>query len=188
MRPSLPSDLKLNPGVVAASDEDQDEVVAAANSGKKVVIEMLATCKAVACAADNEIAKEATISEGSKLGHQFQELLRQMVAVGRSKQGGEEEEEEEAQIELLAGSKAIGETVIRIAHLSEQLKGNEWLDPLEQAEVIAENEMMKAAESIEKAAKRLEDIKKKKNEDSGQVKSFQSTNVVFSGLLGRHGL
>ena len=57
MRPSLPSDLKLNPGVVAASDEDQDEVVAAANSGKKVIIEMLATCKAVACAADNEIAK-----------------------------------------------------------------------------------------------------------------------------------
>ena len=37
--------------------------------------------------------------------------------------------------------------------------------------VIAEMEMMKAAESIEKAAKRLEDIKKKKNEDSQQVKS-----------------
>ena len=156
--------------MVAASDEDQDQVVAAVNSGKKVVNEMLATCKAVAFAADNENAKEATLMEGTKLGQQFQELLRQMVVVGRSSQNGEEDEEA-AQRELLAASKAVGETVIRIAQLSQQLKGNEWLDPLEQAEVIAEKEMMKAAESIEKAAKRLEDIKKKKNEDSDQVKS-----------------
>ena len=163
--------------MVAASDEDQDQVVAAANSGRKVVIEMLATCKKVAFAADNENAKEGTIREGSKLGAQFQELLRKMVAVGKTIQSGEEEEEEVAQRELLAASKAVGETVIRIANLSEQLKGNEWLDPLEQAEVIAENEMMKAAESIEKAAKRLEDIKKKKN--SEQVKSNQlKTNIV----------
>ena len=175
--------------MVAASTEDQDQVVAAANSGKKVINEMLATCRAVAFAADNENAKEATISEGSKLGQQFQELLRQMVVVGRLSQGGEEDEEA-AQRELLAASKAVGETVIRIAQLSQQLKGNEWLDPLAQAEVIAENEMMKAAESIEKAAKRLEDIKKKKNEDSEQVNTlpFLSTNVVFLGLLGRHGL
>ena len=157
--------------MVAASDEDQDQVVAAVNSGKKVVNEMLATCKAVAFAADNENAKEATLMEGTKLGQQFQELLRQMIVVGRTSQNGEEEEEEAAQRELLAASKAVGETVIKIAQLSQQLKGNEWLDPLEQAEVIAEKEMMKAAESIEKAAKRLEDIKKKKNEDSQQVKS-----------------
>ena len=101
---------------------------------------------------------------------------------------GVEEEEEAAQRELLAGSKAVGETVIRIAKLSEQLKGNEWLDPLEQAEVIAENEMMRAAESIEKAAKRLEDIKKKKNEDSGQVESFLVNQCCLLGILGRHGL
>merc|ERR1719400_1473219 len=44
-------------GVVAASDEDQDQVVAAVNSGKKVVNEMLATCKAVAFVADNENAE-----------------------------------------------------------------------------------------------------------------------------------
>jgi len=167
--------------VVAASNEDQDQVVAAANSGRKVVIEILATCKKVAFAADNDNAKEATIREGSKLGAQFQELLRKMVAVGKWIQSGEEEEEEEvAQRELLAASKAVGETVIRIANLSQQLKGNEWLDPLAQAEVIAENEMMKAAESIEKAAKRLEDIKKKKNENSER---FSLEDMAFDDLI-----
>ena len=82
----------------------------------------------------------------------------------------EGEEKVAAQKELLNMSKAIGETIVRIAQLSEQLKGKEWLDPLEQAELIAENEMMKAAESIEQAAKRLADIKKKKSEEMQQVK------------------
>jgi len=160
--------------VVAASKEHQDQIVAAVNSGKKVVNEMLAICKAVAFAAENENAKEATIVEASTLGNQFQELLRQMLAVGRSQRG------EAAQAELLASSKALGETAIRIAQLAEQLKGNDWLDPLEQAEVIAENEMMKAAESIEKAAKRLADIKKKKNEDSEQV---SGEDLAFDDLI-----
>ena len=84
----------------------------------------------------------------------------------------EGEEKVAAQKELLNMSKAIGETIVRIAQLSEQLKGKEWLDPLEQAELIAENEMMKAAESIEQAAKRLADIKKKKSEEMQQVESL----------------
>ena len=89
-----------------------------------------------------------------------------MMAVKKA----EGEEKVAAQKELLNMSKAIGETIVRIAQLSEQLKGKEWLDPLEQAELIAENEMMKAAESIEQAAKRLADIKKKKSEEMQQVK------------------
>ena len=100
-----------------------------------------------------------------KLGNQLQVLLRQMMEV----KNAEGEEKVAAQKELLNMSKAIGETIVRIAQLSEQLKGKEWLDPLEQAELIAENEMMKAAESIEQAAKRLADIKKKKSEEMQQV-------------------
>ena len=84
----------------------------------------------------------------------------------------EGEEKVAAQKELLNMSKAIGETIVRIAQLSEQLKGKEWLDPLEQAELIAENEMMKAAESIEQAARRLADIKKKKSEEMQQAESL----------------
>ena len=103
-----------------------------------------------------------------KLGNQLQVLLRQMMEV----KNAEGEEKVAAQKELLNMSKAIGETIVRIAQLSEQLKGKEWLDPLEQAELIAENEMMKAAESIEQAAKRLADIKKKKSEEMQQVESL----------------
>ena len=100
-----------------------------------------------------------------KLDNQLQVLLRQMMEV----KNAEGEEKVAAQKELLNMSKAIGETIVRIAQLSEQLKGKEWLDPLEQAELIAEKEMMKAAESIEQAAKRLADIKKKKSEEMQQV-------------------
>ena len=103
-----------------------------------------------------------------KLDNQLQVLLRQMMEV----KNAEGEEKVAAQKELLNMSKAIGETIVRIAQLSEQLKGKEWLDPLEQAELIAENEMMKAAESIEQAAKRLADIKKKKSEEMQQVESL----------------
>ena len=87
----------------------------------------------------------------------------------------EGEEKVAAQKELLNMSKAIGDTIVRVAQLSEQLKGKEWLDPLEQAELIAENEMMKAAESIEQAAKRLADIKKKKSEEMQQVENRDSS-------------
>ena len=103
-----------------------------------------------------------------KLDNQLQVLLRQVMEV----KNAEGEEKVAAQKELLNMSKAIGETIVRIAQLSEQLKGKEWLDPLEQAELIAENEMMKAAESIEQAAKRLADIKKKKSEEMQQVESL----------------
>ena len=100
-----------------------------------------------------------------KLDNQLQVLLRQVMEV----KNAEGEEKVAAQKELLNMSKAIGETIVKIAQLSEHLKGKEWLDPLEQAELIAENEMMKAAESIEQAAKRLADIKKKKSEEMQQV-------------------
>jgi talin len=96
------------------------------------------------------------VGEGTQLASQFQELLKQVLHVSSNPAG-------EDKTELMAVSKRIAQTVTQVVRLAEKLKGKEWLDPKEQMELIAENEMMKAAESIEKAAQRLAELKLKRD-------------------------
>ena len=48
-------------------------------------------------------------------------------------------------------------------HGNEKLKGKDWIDKQGQMEMIAEKEMKKAADSIERAAQRLAELKLKRN-------------------------
>ena len=73
--------------------------------------------------------------------------------------------------EIMSLSKAIAQTVTNMAKMSKKLKGKDFVDSQEQMAMIAENEMMKAAESIERAAQRLAELRHKREviDETSQV-------------------
>ena len=81
---------------------------------------------------------------------------------------------------MMEVSKGIAQTVTRIARLVENIKGSDWIDPKLQMEMIAENEMKKAAESIERAAQRLAELKLKRDV---VVEEHDVENMTFDDLI-----
>ena len=64
-------------------------------------------------------------------------------------------------------SRQIAHTATMMAQVAERLKGSDWVDP-EDPMLIAENELLSAAEAIEQAAKNLA-ILRPKSQMPGQV-------------------
>ena len=151
--------------VMAANSGDQDKVAAVANLGRKVVSDVLTVCKAAAYGCEDEATREAELKEGEELAKEFQDLLRQVLEVSKSPSA-------EKKGELMSTSKGIAETVTKMAKLAEKLKGKDWIDKQGQMEMIAEKEMKKAADSIERAAQRLAELKLKRHvlDEGAEVK------------------
>ena len=66
-------------------------------------------------------------------------------------------------------SRKIAQCVTVLAQTAELLKGQDWADP-DDPMLIAENELLGAAQSIEKAAKKLSTLKPRKEISSQKVK------------------
>ena len=66
-------------------------------------------------------------------------------------------------------SRKIAQCVTVLAQTAEMLKGQDWVDP-DDPMLIAENELLGAAQSIEKAAKKLSTLKPRKEISSQKVK------------------
>ena len=105
-------------------------------------------------------AKDEALQSGYELASQYQNLLNQVMV-------GVKNPSKESKAEVMNISRNIAQTVTKMAKLSEKLKGGDWVDP-DDPMLIAENELLNAALSIEKAAKRLATLRPKK-EVSGQV-------------------
>ena len=142
--------------VMAANSWDQDKVAAVANLGRKVVSDVLTVCKAAAHGCEDQETRQAELKEGEDLAKEFQDLLRQVLDVSKNPSPDKKKG-------LMMTSKGIAETVTKMAKLAEKLKGKDWIDKQGQMEMIAEKEMKKAANSIERAAQRLAELKLKRN-------------------------
>ena len=73
----------------------------------------------------------------------------------------------EAKANLPTISRKIAQCVTVLAQTAELLKGADWVDP-DDPMLIAENELLGAAQSIEKAAKKLSTLKPRA-EQTGKV-------------------
>ena len=73
----------------------------------------------------------------------------------------------EAKANLPTISRKIAQCVTVLAQTAELLKGADWVDP-DDPMLIAENELLGAAQSIEKAAKKLATLKPRA-EQTGKV-------------------
>merc|ERR1712013_343466 len=81
--------------------------------------------------------------------------------------------------ELMNISRQIAQTATMMAQVAEKLKGSDWVDP-EDPMLIAENELLSAAEAIEQAAKNLA-ILRPRSEMPGQKVSYE--DMTFDELI-----
>ena len=82
---------------------------------------------------------------------------------------------------LMGPSRSLAATVTKLAKLAQRLKGGDWVDPSDPM-LVAENELLTAAKSIEEAAKRLAALRPKKEVAASQEVSNRE-NMTFDDLI-----
>ncbi|XP_013386332.1 talin-1 isoform X1 [Lingula anatina] len=137
--------------VAAGNSGRQEDIIVAANMGRKAVFDILVVCKAAAQSAETEEIKHRTLRSGRDCAHNFRELL-DLVHLAIQKPTYENKQS------LGQASKKVANAVTEIVQSAEAIKGTEWVDP-DDPTVIAENELLTAANSIEAAAKKLAALK-----------------------------
>ena len=141
--------------VAAGNSCKQDDIIVAANMGRKAISDMLAICKAAAhnCAETPEM-KERTLQAGHDVAINYRELLQTILQIASRSN--------ESKHLLLPISRKIAQSVTELVAVAEILKGNDWVDP-DDPTVIAENELLGAAASIDAAAKKLASLRPRRN-------------------------
>ncbi|XP_063391701.1 talin-1 [Cydia fagiglandana] len=135
--------------VSAGNSNKQDQLTAAANLGRKTVVDLLAACKAAAFTAETDELRIRTIEAGREAALAYRALL-QAVLSGNGKR------------QLPDLSRRVAAAVADIIAAADLLKGSDWVDP-DDPTIIAENELLGAAASIDAAAKKLESLRPRKS-------------------------
>ncbi|XP_018045187.1 PREDICTED: talin-1 isoform X3 [Atta colombica] len=140
--------------VAAGNSCKQDDIIAAANMGRKSISDMLTICKGAAhnCAETTELC-ERTLQAGHDVAINYRELLQAILQI--SSRSGDKHT-------LPAISRKIAQSVTELVAVAELLKGNDWVDP-DDPTVIAENELLGAAASIDAAAKKLASLRPRRS-------------------------
>ncbi|XP_039305998.1 talin-1 isoform X2 [Solenopsis invicta] len=141
--------------VAAGNSCKQDDIIAAANMGRKAISDMLAICKGAAhnCAETTELC-ERTLQAGHDVAINYRELLQAILQIA-SRSG-------DAKHTLPVISRKIAQSVTELVAVAELLKGTDWVDP-DDPTVIAENELLGAAASIDAAAKKLASLRPRRS-------------------------
>ncbi|XP_013176171.1 PREDICTED: talin-1 isoform X2 [Papilio xuthus] len=135
----------------AAGAGSQDQLTAAANLGRKTVVDMMVAAKGAAQAAETEELRTRTLEATRAAGEAFRALLQAVLAAP----GGA------ARSALPDLSRSVARAVADMLAAAELLKGSEWVDP-EDPTVIAEAELLGAAASIDAAARKLDALRPRK--------------------------
>nr|CAD7426624.1 unnamed protein product [Timema monikensis] len=143
--------------VAAGNSCKQDDVIVAANMGRKAISDMLTICKGTANNADSEELRSRTLHSGHDVAVQYRELL-QTILHTLSRPGGASD----AKQSLPPISRRIAQCLTELVASAELLKGTDWVDP-DDPTVIAENELLGAAASIDAAAKKLASLRPRRS-------------------------
>ncbi|CAH0404281.1 unnamed protein product [Chilo suppressalis] len=137
--------------VAAGNANKQDQLTAAANLGRRTVLDLLRACKAAAYTAENIETRTRTIEAGAAAATAYRELL---SAVLLAVSTGDRQHFPEL-------SRRVAHAVADIIAAAETLKGSDWVDP-DDPTVIAESELLGAAASIDAAARKLDALRPRK--------------------------
>uniref|UniRef100_A0A182IW98 Uncharacterized protein n=1 Tax=Anopheles atroparvus TaxID=41427 RepID=A0A182IW98_ANOAO len=137
--------------VAAGSSNLQADIAAAANLGRKTISDMLLVCKSVAwsCAETADL-RQRTLDAGSAVALAYRDLLEGILSHCSA--------DERMQL-----SRRVAMCVTDLVGMAQLLKGSDWVDP-DDPTVIAENELLGAAASIEAAAKKLANLRPRRQE------------------------
>ncbi|XP_049882478.1 talin-1 isoform X7 [Pectinophora gossypiella] len=140
--------------VSAGNSNKQDQLTAAANLGRKTVLDLLHACKAAAFTAETAELQARTIEAGREAAAAYRALLQAVLAACHG--------DAAARHSFPDLSRRVAHTVADIIAAAELLKGSDWVDP-DDPTVIAENELLGAAASIDAAAKKLDSLRPRKS-------------------------
>merc|ERR1712223_815097 len=171
IRATRPITLATGKAVSAGKSLKQEDIIVAANMGRKAVSDMLTTCKNAAFASSRTTVKERAMNAGREVAMQYRELL-QMVMHGLNKPSSDNKQQ------LGNISRKIAQCVTDLATAAQQLKDDDWVDPSDPT-FVAETELLGAAKSIENAARKLSSLKPRK-EIKGKV---VDENMNFDELI-----
>lgn len=132
--------------VAAGTSNLQDDIVAAANLGRRSISEMLAVCRSVAwnCAETADL-RQRTLDAGAAVATSYKDLLEGVLRRCTA--------DERSHLSI-----KVAKYVTDLVTMAQLLKGSDWVDP-EDPTVIAENELLGAAASIDAAAKKLANLR-----------------------------
>lgn len=149
VRVTKPVTLATAKAVAAGTSGKQDDIIVAANMGRKAILDLLVVVKAAAYSADTIELRRRALEAGRNCAIEYRELL-QMIHQVVQRPGGSSDMKKH----LVGMSRSIAQAVTEIVSSAELLKGSDWVDP-DDPTVIAENELLGAAASIEAAATKL---------------------------------
>lgn len=167
IRITKPVTLATAKAVAAGTSGKQDDIIVVANMGRKAIHDLLAVCKSAATLADSQELKIRIMDAGKSCAQNYQELLKMVFNILQRPTNANE-----AKQQLYHMSRTIAASVTEIVSLAEMLKSVDWADP-EDPTVIAENELLGAASSIDLAAKKLANLQPR----------ITSIKVLYSALL-----
>ncbi|KHJ97749.1 I/LWEQ domain protein [Oesophagostomum dentatum] len=136
----------------AAQTLQQSDVIAAANMARAAVSDLLTVSRAAAADADTAEARYRTLDSGREVAAQVRGLLVALHTVL-----ARNADQSSRQL-LLDASRGVAKAVKDLIGCSELLKGDTWVDHSDPT-IIAENELMGAASSIEAAAVKLAELR-----------------------------
>ena len=117
--------------------------------------------QAAAHGADTEDLRQQASQAGHDVAVQYRELLQLVMHVLNKPTM-------DSKANLPTVSRKIAQCVTVLAQTAELLKGADWVDP-DDPMLIAENELLGAAQSIEKAAKKLASLKPRREAGASNV-------------------
>ncbi|XP_047524858.1 talin-1 isoform X1 [Pieris napi] len=131
-------------GIAGATGQEQ--LTAAANLGRKTVLDMMAAAKSAAHSAESEELKQRTLEATRVAAESYRSLLSALLSAPASRHA------------LPELSRNVAHAVADMLAAADLLKGSDWVDPADPT-VIAEQELLGAAASIDAAARKLEKLR-----------------------------
>ncbi|XP_035214287.1 talin-1-like, partial [Stegodyphus dumicola] len=171
VRATKPVTLATAKAVAAGNSCKQDDIIVAANMGRKAIFDLLMVAKAAAYSSETQELKYRTLGSGRVCASHYRELL-QMVHHVIQKPTSEGKQQ------LVTISRTIAQSVTDVVSCAEALKGADWEDP-EDPMVIAETELLGAANSIDAAAKKLANLKPRVNKRHDLDESMNFDEMIL---------
>ncbi|CAL1533836.1 unnamed protein product, partial [Lymnaea stagnalis] len=163
--------------VAAGNSGRQEDVISTANMGRKAIFDLLGVVKGAAATAETSEIKRRAVNAGRTAAMSYKELLESVLFVvlkptpeGKQSLSLISRKVANAVTELVQSAEAIKAQIdVCSFFVRKAASRSDWVDP-DDPTVIAENELLTAASSIEAAAKKLAQLKprqqaKKADED-----------------------
>ncbi|KAK3099739.1 hypothetical protein FSP39_008848 [Pinctada imbricata] len=166
IRLTKPITLATTKAVTAGNSGRQEDAIICANAGRKAVIDLLGACRGAAVTAETEEVKDLAVRNGQVCAETFRDLLQHVRQMLKSPS-------KDSKSLLIELSRKVASSVTELVKSAQAIKGSDWEDP-DDPTVIAENELLGAAKSIEAAAEKLAQLKpRKKAKEADKSLNFE---------------